>query len=1745
MKSKQYKNNLAVRALGLPARITVWLLIALQALFPCVPAALAVSTNSQQPRPAQTPSRKVAEITPNHDLPAMQTVSSSADFSEFPTDAEIGCVRIFSEPLLPCGSTTPEENHDLAQALIGYLNSSNNANFQPLEEFLTAHPHTAWRATLLNGMAAAWRHDGHFSLALSSYREAWECTKTNCETKSRDAADEALGGLLNLDTALGRTDESRSLLAQVKGRIMNSSISEQLTEAYELLWQVIHHPQEVSRCGPTALKCVCAISGKNISTKSLDSELVNDPRGMSLFDLCALANRMGLNYKMARRDPNAAMILPAVIHWKVGHYGAVVKEQAGRFLVVDPCLGANTWIDKATLDAEGSGYYLVPNGNLSHGWQPVDTEEAKEIFGKGPGSQNDPAHTKPNDIKRPLCHSKTPMAQYSFHAMLVSLNIVDTPVGYTPPRGPDAHFQVTYNQREANQPAVFSYSNFGQKWTFNWLSYITDTPGQPEEGGSLYVQGGGTEIYGYGVPDPDDFGVILENPAGGYMRTLPDGSIQIFSLPDGSTTYPRKTFLTALIDPTGNSLTFTYDTNSASGYNVIRLRAATDSIGQVTSIYYDLPDDPSKITKVTDPFGRSATFDYNPSGQLIRITDILGIQSQFTYNPFTGGTSDFITSLTTPYGKTLFEKGDGTDDINPDGYRWIQATDPLGQTERMEYDDTVDSSQIPDYGSLPPAGMGIGAGTNYIIYRNSFYWDKNAMQYYTAGDYSNAEIFHWLHTDPRSAAVSGTPECTKLPLEGRVWYLYQDQIDTFFLGTNNQPTVVGRLLDDGSTQLYQYSYNGLGKVTQSIDPLNRISVFTYSTNLIDLTEVQQVVGTNLQTLAMVPQYTNHLPLITIDAAGNTNYFSYDSYGQLVAITNPLSQVMSLAYDHNGYLTNIVNALPAASSSISYDSVGRVKTVTDSLGYVISMAYDAADRSTNIAYPDNTYEQTVYNNLDPVLQRDRMGRWSQHTYDALRRPTDTYDSLGRHTHLEWCGCGSLASVTDPLNQTTSWIRDVQGRVTAKKFADNSQINYAYETNTSRLKAVTDANNQTTLYGYFADNDVSSVSYSNAIVITPGVSFLYDTNFNRVTSMVDGLGTNVYSYFVYSKGLSGAGLLASVSNSFTRCVTSYAYDALNRATNRVIDGIAESVCYDSVGRVSIVTDALGSFTNEYLGGSTLISSNFLPNGQITAYAYSNVTNSQRLAEILNQNTSGGTISKFDYQYDADGDVTNLIQQTDGNTPVVNVMRYDPVHQLLALTVFSNTVAAPLLRQYSFAYDSAGNRTSEQMDSAVSESSYNNMNELNARTNGSGNVLFSGSVSKPSLITVNGTMASTDYRDTNFYAYTSMTNGTNQIAIIATDYNGNAVTNKYQFMATNCGSSVIFGFDSNGNETNYMSTMITNIYKYDAENRLVEIVGGDNESHFAYDGMGRRVQDVEKTNGIAIATNLYVWCGATLCEERNLDGSVVTKRFFGEGEQISGTNYYFTRDRLGSIREILDYTGTIQARFDYSAYGRQSREFGTLSPDFGYAGMYCHGVSRLNLTLYRAYDSDLGRWLNRDPDEERAGLNLYEYGDDNPENEIDPNGRNTVVLFLLGAAIVGISIYELEENWGQGYDNLKKQHVDDPESGPTINSTNISMVADGARTITVDTIKQMAPPEVPKSVTQFITDQGKDAVKDEIVDDMRNPGTINRHYHKTINWLDDKFHQQTKYTWECVDRTGDYLETSPISPGPNWRLVRTFTQ
>ena len=1178
------------------------------------------------------------------------------------------------------------------------------------------------------------------------------------------------------------------------------------------------------------------------------------------------------------------------------------------------------------------------NAACPHGWDEIQVPLKVNI-----GSPFGPNHSKPNDPKEGgnQCQPSAGMALYSAHAMLASLNIQDTPFRYAPPRGPQIDFTVTYNQRDTQQPETFNFSNLGPKWTLKWLSYVSDDPNAASANAMVYVSGGGAELYtGFNIgtqsylPDAQSHAVLVRISPAAYEKRFPDGSKQIFDLSDGSTSLPRKIFMTQWIDAAGNGVTIDYDAS-------FRITTITDALGQVTTISYELASDPLKITKVAEPFatGRFATFSYNADGELETITDEIGIQSIFTY---ASDGSHFITALQTPYGISNFATGQSGANT------WIEMTDPLGAKERLEYRDNAPGINASD--AVAPAGM-TNSGLDVA---NTFYWDKKAIEMFPpvngVYDYTKARITHWT-SDARGP--SGVLASKKAPLENRIWYAYAGQANTNQTPASANPAKVARILGDGSTQASLFEYNSVGNRTKTTDPVGRVMSYIYDANNIDVLEVRQTTGGSNELVRKLTYNAQHEPLTDTDAAGQPTAYSYNSFGQVLTRKNAKNETTTFSYGGtvpDGYLASITSPQFNGNSAVTiftYDSANRVRTVTDSDGYTVTTDYDNLDRAIQFTYPDGTSQHFQYTQdfgqgpvtiLDLTKSKDRRGLWTTRHYNPNRQMDSVTDPLNRTTHFGWCSCGSLTSITDPKNQLTSFNRDLQGRVYQKVFADNTSINYLYDGQsaantvgaTSRLKSSTDAKNQRTNYSYFADDNIQQISYTNMSgqPLSPpaaSVSFTYDSNYNRVRTMVDGTGATTYGYNpIAIPPAAGAGQLASIDGPLTNDTITFGYDQLGRVTNRSINGTANgaSWVFDNLGRTSSATNKLGTFNYNYVDVTGRLGSMNYPDGASTIYSYFSNAQDKRLQQIKNQTNANALISQFDYAYDPEGQISAWTKDYLGLSPAPQRfdLGYDNADQLTSAPLKNATTNA-LIKQYSYDYDIASNRTSEVVGTTTTTSTPNNVNEI-----------------------------------------VSQSGGTNRT--LTYDPNGSLI---------NDGSSRTF--------------------EWDGANRLVAVnyTGSGSRSEFSYDGLSRMVKIVEKSkNGRITSTRKFVWCGMEKCEFRGANDAV-TDFIYPQGQVTGTTLYFYTRDHLGSIREMRSTgkKGAIVARFDYDPYGRSTAVISNTLPDFNFTGLYRHSASNLDLAVYRAYDPDLGRWLSRDPIGESGGVNLYDYVGNNSTDNTDGLG------------------------------------------------------------------------------------------------------------------------------------------------------------
>jgi hypothetical protein len=188
-----------------------------------------------------------------------------------------------------------------------------------------------------------------------------------------------------------------------------------------------------------------------------------------------LSEQLAMDMRMAQRGDGVELIVPSVVHLKLGHYAAITRKQGDWYLLQDPTFGRHVWATRKAMETESSGYFLIPAAYLVDGWRAVDESEGQTVWGKGYTCCSDPGPLGPCDPStKPTQRCCTggggfgggngggnggggdgggpftglPIARV--HLMLVSLNIVDEPVGYTPPVGPPVRFTVRYGQRDEN-----------------------------------------------------------------------------------------------------------------------------------------------------------------------------------------------------------------------------------------------------------------------------------------------------------------------------------------------------------------------------------------------------------------------------------------------------------------------------------------------------------------------------------------------------------------------------------------------------------------------------------------------------------------------------------------------------------------------------------------------------------------------------------------------------------------------------------------------------------------------------------------------------------------------------------------------------------------------------------------------------------------------------------------------------------------------------------------------------------------------------------------------------------------------------------------------------------------------------------------------------------------------------------------------------------------------------------------------
>jgi RHS repeat-associated protein len=203
----------------------------------------------------------------------------------------------------------------------------------------------------------------------------------------------------------------------------------------------------------------------------------------------------------------------------------------------------------------------------------------------------------------------------------------------------------------------------------------------------------------------------------------------------------------------------------------------------------------------------------------------------------------------------------------------------------------------------------------------------------------------------------------------------------------------------------------------------------------------------------------------------------------------------------------------------------------------------------------------------------------------------------------------------------------------------------------------------------------------------------------------------------------------------------------------------------------------------------------------------------------------------------------------------------------------------------------------------------------------------------------------------------------------------------------------FDADGNLTNDGRFA----YVWDAENRLIaaqalnQEPGTTNRLTFVYDYMSRRVAKTSDgisrkflydgwnliaetiSNQQSTITNSYVWgldLSGSLQDAGGIGGLLCASLTKHEEPGTKNLVFYFY-DANGNVSDLTDANGNSLAHYEFDPYGNTIVAFGTQAAanPFRFSTKYTDDETWLVYYGYRFYSPMLGRWLSRDPLNDRT--------------------------------------------------------------------------------------------------------------------------------------------------------------------------------
>ncbi len=857
-------------------------------------------------------------------------------------------------------------------------------------------------------------------------------------------------------------------------------------------------------------------------------------------------------------------------------------------------------------------------------------------------------------------------------------------------------FSVAYNSLDAEA------GRLGRGWVhsygmrirndFSLTLQLVDATG----GWTQYRRVGASRYYPQNRPVRDTIDKLTD---GRYVRRWPNGALWIFDAGG---------WLTEMRDANGNAVRLTYAADGAT------LTQVTDPSGRTLSFTYDTS---ARVTQVADSAGRSVAFVYSTgtTNRLVTIVEAGGGPWDFTYDS-TG---------------RMLTKTNPRRDIVRYGYtsgRLTSVTDAANVTRQISYDLPARTTRVIEPGGATRVQKWDGR-INAPAEITDPSGRKTTYSYFGTGhvasvtDGAGHRWRYWYDSLGRRTSVTD-------PLTRVTLYTYDGDSDRIATRTDPDGAVTtytydaaGNLLTltDATSRTTTFGYDARGNLTAITDPAGQATTFTYDAqNLltsstdptgVTLTYTYDAVGRlatvtdeagaatsyaydALNRMTQVVDPLTHATGFAYDAMGNqtsrtdalsrVTQFAYDARGLLSTVTDPASDVTTYSYDDRHRLTSLTDAESRA-TTYTYDDAGRVLTETGPLGDVTTYAYDTRGLLQFITTPRTHVLERRYDAAGRLIERlgpgglaetytyDVNGRLATATgggvtytfaYDLAGRVTSvidsrgyvvsyTYDAAGRRQTLTYPGgqvltygydlAGRLTSLTDGPRVLTIGY-DSRGRRASLTYPNGTQTTYSYDL-ASRLTGITHATSgSVTLHSFTYGLDAAD-SRTSLTTLAQGLDFGYDLT-NRLTGVTatpaSPLPAEAFTYDGVGNRLTGPDP-----------GDAYTYNA----GHQLLTGPGTSYTYDASGNRATKTDAAGTTTYTWDASDRLAQAVVATGSGTTTVTFTYDALGRRIAKtVVTTPTSGPIVTTTNaYVYDGEDILWEEVTTDAGGAPVTTTTRY----------------------------------------------------------------------------------------------------------------------------------------------------------------------------------------------------------------------------------------------------------------------------------------------------------------------------------------------------------------------------------------------------------------------------------------------------------------------------------------------------------